>query len=98
MTVEEFIDKKSKEKRDLKSLLPAIQKEIDAGKPKMRVFEEFHLNRSQVQAINYYLRRDEPIREENYLIIPEKIKEKEYVFVEGKRYLDITAEIVDCGG
>jgi len=85
---------------DLKSLVPWVKEEMDKGRTKKDIYDEVGLNKYQRQNINAYLRYDEPAKDEveEYLIIPEHVHEKRYVTFNGKRYVDVTPEFIDCGG
>lgn len=88
-------------RRSIKTLIPYVEEQLALGRNKMEVFQQdLHLNKNQVKLLNLYMRKDEPKKEEveEYLIIPEHVHEKRYVFFKGKRYVDVTREFIDCGG
>lgn len=91
---------KQSEKRDLKWLVPFVKEELAKGRTKKDILDELFLNSYQRQNINAYLRMEKPLDDEEetvqYLI--ERVREKKYVTVKGKRYLDVTADFIDCGG
>lgn len=89
-----------KVKRDLKGLLPIVRKEMAKGRDKEEIFSKLNLDQGQRNNINSYLRKDQPIKDpdETLIIRPERKRRPEYVFFNGKRYRDITADFIDCGG
>jgi hypothetical protein len=90
-----------RERRDLKGMMPYIKAELQKGRAKKEIFAELDLDQSAKTNIEHYLRR-ERIEEydyvESYVIIPPRMRQKKYVTVNGKRYEDITEDIIDCGG
>lgn len=86
-------------KRDLKGLIPYVKREMAKGRKKLDIFRELGFDDGQRHNMNYYLRRENPEEEEiEYIIMPQKVRQKKYVTINGVRYQDITEEIVDCGG
>lgn len=104
MTVEELEQRRAQEKRDLKALVPQVIQEMAKGRKFYDITREMGLSQGSASGLKYHVdRRLESVgqkedEEEEYYIVPEKPKRVKYVTVNGKRYRDITEEIIDCGG
>lgn len=89
---------KMRERMDLQSLVPWVKEELEKGRSRKEIYDELHLNTGQRNNINYYIDREKKAEEEIYTFMPYHEKPKRYIVKNGKRYLDITAEFIDCGG
>ena len=86
-------------KTNVKDLMPFVEEEIAKGRNKMDVYKELGLSQNQIQSANYYLRKAKEIEENKKLIFAqERVRFKKYITIHGKRYEDITADFIDCGG
>ena len=88
-------------RRNLKILMPYIHEQLDKGRNKQDIYKELELTRSAQMNIEQYLRREKMENEdyvEEYLIVPEKLKEHRKIFYDGKWYTDVTEDLIDCGG
>ena len=103
MTIEELEQRRAQEKRDLKALVPQVIQEMAKGRKFYDITREMGLPQSSASGLKYHVDRrlestGQKDETEDIYIIPEKPKGVKYVWYNGKRYRDITAEVVDCGG
>ena len=93
------------EKRDLKAMVPVVIQMMADGIPKNEALKSFNLPAGCRAQLRYHVERvlnpDPPSVEEEekaLLILPPKPHRKKYVVINGKKYRDITEEVIDCGG
>lgn len=86
--------------KDLKGLVPYIQAELAKGRTRKSIFDELNLNPGQRSNLVYHLKGLEPPKDEmeDLTFIPTKMRVKKYVMFNNKRYVDITEDVIDCGG
>lgn len=92
-------------KRDLKAMIPQVLQMMADGIEEKDALDSLHLPAGSRAQLRYHVDRainpNPPSLEEEekeLIIIPEKPHRKKYVVVNGKKYRDITEEIIDCGG
>jgi len=85
---------------DIKSLVPYAKEQMAQGKTLNEVIKDLDLDWNRASLLKYHVHRTEPaIREEDmYTFIPQKVKIVKFVMVNGKRYRDVTENLIDCGG
>ena len=75
---------------DLKSIVPWLVDEMKNGRDLEEIFDELGLDQKQKRC------QEELIQEHIFSL--QRMRVKKYITINGKRYLDVTPDFIDCGG
>ena len=87
---------------DLKALIPVVFAYMDKGMTEDEALKALDIPCNSRAQLKYHVDRilnPDPTNEESlYTFIKSNPKPVTFVIIKGKRYKDVTAELIDCGG